>query len=198
MRMILWRRGKFLKPFAPNLRYNEDTLGKDVSMFDVLNRIRTFNLRKVTPVQWVMVAVGILIALWILNTLLSIAATLMPIAIVAILAYVGYRVLSSRGEDAAAIQQAKREEKFQQADDSTIKAAKQVNTVIATKLEKAPASERLADEVTVNPETGVTEVNIARLEEEESQKLKQTKQKADPEEIQRQLEERRKRLLGGQ
>ena len=167
-------------------------------MFDVLNRIRTFNLRKVTPVQWVMVAVGILIALWILNTLLSIAATLMPIAIVAILAYVGYRVLSSRGEDAAAIQQAKREEKFQQADDSTIKAAKQVNTVIATKLEKAPASERLADEVTVNPETGVTEVNIARLEEEESQKLKQTKQKADPEEIQRQLEERRKRLLGGQ
>jgi hypothetical protein len=167
-------------------------------MFNLFNRVRNFDVRKVTPVQWVMVAVGILIALWILNTLLSIAATLMPIVIVAILAYVGYRVLSSRSEDAAAIQKEKREEQFAQADASTVKAAKQVDTVIATKLDKAPASERLSDEVTVNPETGVTEVNMARLEEQEAQALKQTKQKADPEEIQRQLEERRKRLLGGQ
>lgn len=162
-------------------------------MVKLLNRIRTFDIRKLTPVQWVMIAVGAIIALWILNALLSIVATIMPIVVIVVLAYVAFRVLSSRNENVEEVQKEKREEKLAQADASTRKAAQQVETVTATAL--APeASNRLA-EPTIDPETGLQQVDLGKLEAEENRRLRQTVT-TDPDEIQRQLEERRKRLLG--
>lgn len=165
-------------------------------MFDLINRIRNFDVRKVTPVQWVMVVIGIIVALWVLNTLISIAISLMPVVVAGALAFLAYRVLSSRGEDARTLQEQKREENIQQATSSTQRAAQQVSTVIATKVEKTDDSARLAVDAVVNPETGFAEADLTRLAEKEEAILKQSQPDAD--EIARQLEERRKRLLGGQ
>ncbi|MFQ3674426.1 MAG: hypothetical protein SNJ83_12610, partial [Aggregatilineales bacterium] len=52
-------------------------------------------------------------------------------------------------------------------------------------------------EPTIDPKTGLETVDIARLEEQERRLMQQTQQ-ADADEVQRQLEERRKRLLGNQ
>lgn len=183
-----------LKPCACNLRYNGRIQLREIAMFKLINRIRTFDPRTLTPVQWVMIAVGVIVALWVINVLLGIAAALMPIVIVGILAYVGYRVLSSRSENAAQVQQEKRADSLAQADVSTRKAARQVETVVAVRLDPQPAA-RLV-EPTVDPDTGVQQADLVKLEEQEVKRSIQTN--TDPNEIQRQLEERRKRLLGGQ
>ncbi|XWX03908.1 hypothetical protein VZO05_15495 [Aggregatilineales bacterium SYSU G02658] len=156
-------------------------------MFDLLNRIRRVDPRKFTPTQWVMVAVGVIVALWVLSTLLSIATTIMPFVVLGILFYVGYRALSSRSEEAAKVQQQKREAAVSQADASADRAQEQVEAVRARRLV----------EPTIDPKTGLETVDIARLEEQERRLMQQAKQ-ADADEVQRQLEERRKRLLGNQ
>jgi uncharacterized membrane protein len=165
-------------------------------MFDLINRIRNFDVRKVTPVQWVMVVIGVIVALWVLNTLISIAISLMPVVVIGVVVFLAYRVLSSRAEDTRDIQQEKREENIQQAASSTQRAAQQVNTVMATKVDKVEDSTRLSADAAVNPATGFTEVDLTRLAEKEETILKQSQPDAD--EVARQLEERRKRLLGGQ
>jgi len=156
-------------------------------MFDLLNRIRKLDPRKFTPTQWVMVAVGVVVALWVLSTLLSIVTTIAPFVLLGILGYVAYRVLSSRSEDAAKVQQAKREASVAEADASTQRASEQVEAVRTRRLV----------EPTIDPVTGLETVDIARLEEQE-RRLMQRAHQVDPDEVQRQLEERRKRLLGSQ
>jgi uncharacterized membrane protein len=156
-------------------------------MFDLLNRIRKLDPRKFTPTQWVMVAVGVVVALWVLSTLLSIVTTIMPFVVLGILVYVAFRVLSSRSEDAAKVQQAKREASVAEADASTQRASEQVEAVRTRRLV----------EPTIDPVTGLETVDIARLEEQE-RRLMQRAHQVDPDEVQRQLEERRKRLLGNQ
>ncbi len=156
-------------------------------MFDLLNRIRQVDPRKFTPTQWVVVAVGIIVALWVLSTVLSIVTTIMPFVVLGIVAYVAYRVLISRSEDAAKVQQQQREASISQADASTQRASEQVEAVRARRLV----------EPTIDPKTGLETVDIARLEEQERRLMQQAKQ-ADADEVQRQLEERRKRLLGNQ
>jgi uncharacterized membrane protein len=156
-------------------------------MFDLLNRIRQVDPRKFTPTQWVMVAVGVIVALWVLSTVLSIVTTIMPFVVLGIVAYVAYRVLSSRSEDAAKVQQQRREASISQADASAQRASDQVAAVRARRLV----------EPTIDPKTGLETVDIARLEEQERRLMQQTQQ-ADADEVQRQLEERRKRLLGNQ
>jgi uncharacterized protein YacL len=156
-------------------------------MFDLLNRIRKLDPRKFTPTQWVMVAVGVVVALWVLSTLLSIVTTIMPFVVLGILGYVAFRVLSSRSEDAAKVQQAKREASVAEADASTQRASEQVEAVRTRRLV----------EPTIDPVTGLETVDIARLEEQE-RRLMQRAHQVDPDEVQRQLEERRKRLLGSQ
>jgi hypothetical protein len=169
-----------------------------MTMFDFINRIRNFDIRKLTPMQWAMIAVGAIVGLWVLSTLISIATSLLPVAILGAIGYVAYRTLSSRDDDAKEIQKIKREEQLQQATTATAKAAQQVDTVIATKV--APIEKeasRLSVDPIINPETGVSEPNMSRLLEQEEKKLKDAKQ-ASQEDVQQQLEERRKRLLGGQ
>lgn len=156
-------------------------------MFDLLNRIRKVDPSKFTPMQWVMVAVGIIVVLWLLSTLLSIVTTIMPFVVLGILLYVGYRVLSSRSEEAAKVQQQKREASITQASASTQRASEQVDEVRRRRLV----------EPTIDPATGLEKVDLARLEEQE-RRLMQRAQQADADEVQRQLEERRKRLLGNQ
>ncbi len=156
-------------------------------MFDLLNRIRKLDPRKFTPTQWVMVAVGIVVALWVLGTLFSIVTAIAPFVVLGILGYVVFRVLSSRSEDAAKVQQAKREASVTQADASTQRASEQVEAVRTRRLV----------EPTIDPNTGLETVDIARLEEQERRLMQRAKQ-VDADEVQRQLEERRKRLLGNQ
>lgn len=159
-------------------------------MFELFNRVRSIDIKKLTPVQWVMIAVGIIIALWVLNTVVSIAVTLLPIVLVGLIAYAAFRILTSRSEAPADLQKQKRDDNIQQATASTAKAARQVDTVISTKVE--PITNRL-DDAAVDPVTGVILPDLKRLEEQEAQQI-QAPKKADPDEIARQLEERRKRL----
>lgn len=156
-------------------------------MFDLLNRIRKIDPSKFTPTQWLMVAVGIIVALWVLSTLLSLVTTIMPFVVLGILLFVGYRVLSSRSEEAAKVQQQKREATVVQADASTQRAREQVEEVRRRRLV----------EPTIDPNTGLEKVDLVRLEEQERRLMQKAKQ-ADADEVQRQLEERRKRLLGNQ
>ena len=65
-------------------------------MFELFNRLRNFDIRKITPVQMIIGVVAAVIVLGVLNFVLQIANTLLPIAIIAVLAYFGYQWLSSR------------------------------------------------------------------------------------------------------
>jgi hypothetical protein len=165
-------------------------------MFEMFDRIRKFDPKKLTVVQWGMIIVGVIVFFAALSFIINLANMLLPWVIIAGIVYFAYRTLTTRDETAKQIQEEKREETISRASSTTQRAAQQVDTVVATKIGAVEESTaRLSVEQEVNPESGFKEANMSRLLEEEEAKIKSAKQ-ADAEEVQRQLEERRRRLLG--
>jgi heme/copper-type cytochrome/quinol oxidase subunit 1 len=165
-------------------------------MMNFLRRISRIDLRKLTPTQIALGILGIIVILAVLNFVLSLAQTLLPIAALALVAYLGYQWLTSRDNNKTMVDTI--------AEEKTAGADSQVQTVVESKTQTATqnstedmqaASQRLGVEQVTNPETGFKEADLARLEAEEKQRL--VDKKAEEDAIQAQLEERRKRLLGG-
>ncbi len=160
-------------------------------MFNFINRLRNFDIKKITPVQ---VAIGIVVAvvvLGVLNFLLSLANTLLPLLLGGAALYLGYQWLTSRSEDVdAKLNAIKREEALEKA-----KTAPESKTKPVTQAHEERVS-RLSVEQLENPETGIKETNMQLLlEREEALKKAEDEVKQN---VQAQIEERRKRLLGGE
>lgn len=149
-------------------------------MPDFLRRLLSIDLKKITPAQLVVGVAVLLVALWLLSQVVNLALSLVPIALVVILAYLGFRVMSSRSTEASA--PARSETRVE----ATVRDTK-------TAAEEG-ARKRLMVEQTVNPETGLLEVDLAKLEAKETEVLNAAKQAAA--DVSAQLEERRRRLKG--
>lgn len=150
-------------------------------MPDFLKRLLSIDLRKITPAQLVVGAALALVALWLLSQVINLALSLVPIALILILVYLGYRVMSSRSVETSAAP-ARREQRAA------------ASTRSASAASQDGARKRLMVEPTVNPETGLLEVDLAKLEAKEAEALRAAKQAAD--DVSAQLEERRRRLKG--
>ncbi|QPC83491.1 hypothetical protein G4Y79_03660 [Phototrophicus methaneseepsis] len=162
-------------------------------MLELLNRIRNFDYRKLTPTQIIIGIAVTIIALWLLSQLVSLLTSLVPIAILVLILYFGFRMLNNRSEaaeDAAATRTA---------DDNVRTVEATVTDVADTETmpaEEAAAAEeefhvrRLRVEPKVNPKTGLPEADLSRLEELEQQTEKVT------DDVMAQIEARRRRLMG--
>ena len=150
-------------------------------MPDFLRRLLSIDFKKITPAQLLVGGAVVLVALWLLSQVVNLALSLVPIALVVILAYLGFRVMSSRSAEAGAAP-ARSETRVE----ATVRDTK-------TAAEEG-ARKRLMVEQTVNPETGLLEVDLAKLEAKETEALNAAKQAAA--DVSAQLEERRRRLKG--
>lgn len=117
-----------------------------------LEWVRKIDFRNLTPLQWGIGIVGVLVALSVVSFILNLAMTLLPIALLGLIVYVAYSALKSRGEDSAeALQKLKREEKLKR--DEKPKRAEQYDDPITERLvivEEAPqpsAKEPSQDEI---------------------------------------------------
>lgn len=160
-------------------------------MFELLNRIRNFDVRKLTPTQIIIGIAALIIGLWLVGQIIGILTSLVPIAILVVILYFGFRMLSNRSEaadEAVVVDQAE-----------TV----QANVTEITDTETAPAQaeaeeadaevsvRRLRVEPKINPKTGLPEADLSRLEELENE----TKRVTD--DVMAQIEERRRRLMKG-
>ena len=178
-------------------------------MQNFIRRLINFDPRKLTPAQIDLIVIGIVVALAVLNFLLSLANTLLPIVLIGAIGYFGYRWLSSRSEELPPEQRQSRSERVVAEAENNRKPTRrkqdQVTVETSTESTRAQAtqntptqyeedSERnLQVEQVVNPETGFKEPNIERLIAEEERKLKEIDE--SNEDVLAQIEARRKRLL---
>ncbi|MDW8171645.1 MAG: hypothetical protein RML73_04095 [Anaerolineae bacterium] len=177
-------------------------------MFELWRKLRQFRFNELSTQEIIIALVAVLIGLWLVSFILDIIRTLVPIVIVALLVYLAYQWLSSRGRDTedaiASVRAERRAKERTQQGQPTIRAKQddQARTRIADEPLRAEAptslTVKLADSAPMishtNPDTGLEEIDLARLEEREQALLREAKQiNAD---IQTQIEERRKRLLG--
>ncbi|MCA9883827.1 MAG: hypothetical protein H6670_14435 [Anaerolineaceae bacterium] len=154
-------------------------------MFELLNRIRNFDVRKLTPTQIIIGIAALIIGLWLIGQVVNLLTSLVPIAILVVILFFGFRMLSNRSESAA-----------EAAEEGEIIEG---NVTEMTDTETAPAQEdqaevsvrRLRVEPKINPTTGLPEADLSRLEELEQQTNKVTN------DVMAQIEERRRRLMGG-
>jgi Skp family chaperone for outer membrane proteins len=68
-------------------------------MLDIINRIRNFDPRKLTPIQIIVGVAATLVGLWVVWLVIQALFQLIPIALGILAIYVAYRWLSSRSED---------------------------------------------------------------------------------------------------
>ena len=147
-------------------------------MFELLNRIRNFDVRKLTPTQIIIGIAALIIGLWLIGQIIGILTSLVPIAILVVILYFGFRMLSNRSEAAS-----------EAADEAVV--VDEAETVQATvteitDTETAPAQaeieeseaevnvRRLRVEPKINPKTGLPEADLSRLQELENETKKVT------------------------
>lgn len=177
-------------------------------MFELWRKLRQFRFNELSTQEIVLALIAVLIGVWLISFILNIIRTIIPIVIVGLLLYLAYQWLNSRGQDTEdaianvrAQKRAKEKRKVEETQPSRQSDQARVRLTDEPLRAEAPASTtvKLADSAPashVNPDTGLEEVDLARLEEREQQMLREAKQiSAD---IQTQIEERRKRLLGKQ
>jgi len=140
-------------------------------MMNLFKKIPKINLRKPTTTQVVIGIIAIIVVLALLRFLINLAATLLPIALFAIVAYVVFQQLSANRDDNSKSTADAKASDTQASDNKT-------------------PSLRVSDKI--NPKTGLREPDMERLlaEEERAQQ-----KEADAEVIRRQIEERKKRLM---
>jgi len=158
-------------------------------MFELLNRIRNFDVRKLTPTQIIIGIAALIIGLWLIGQIIGILTSLVPIAILVVILFFGFRMLSNRSEAA--------EEAVVVDEAETVQAT--VTEITDTETAPAEADEadaevsvrRLRVEPKINPKTGLPEADLSRLQELENETKKVT------DDVMAQIEERRRRLMGG-
>src|SRR5215510_13762399 len=69
------------------------------TVLNVINRIRKFDPRKLTPLQIVVGVAAAIVGIWVLWLVFQAIMTLVPIAAGVLAIYLAYRWLSSRSED---------------------------------------------------------------------------------------------------
>jgi uncharacterized protein YacL len=181
-------------------------------MFELWRKLRQFRFNELSTQEIIVGLVVVLIGLWLVSFVLEIIRTVVPIAVVGLLLYLAYQWLSSRGKDTEDAIASVRAEKRAKAQEERTAQSRQAKTAQSEQArvriaddpirQEAPVPPivKLADDAAsvshTNPETGLEEIDLARLEEREQELLREAKQiNAD---IQTQIEERRKRLLGNQ
>lgn len=167
--------------------------------------------KDLTPAKIVLGLAALVIVLAVISTLVNIATSLLPIAVLAVAAYFGYQWLNSRTDTMLS--------KRNQTADSSTNADAVTLAEDAVREEANRRQERAADNLRVddsgtepdvisgavmskgdsmkippriNPTTGLPEADISRLEQAEEQSAEIT------DSVLAQLAERRKRLLGEQ
>ena len=189
------------------------------TVLNLINRIRKFDPRKLTPLQIVVGVAAAIVGIWVIWQVIAAILTLVPIAAGILAIYLAYRWLSSRSED---IPEEMTKSKNQKMVDEAIANVKAATTnvfstpekaveakptakvieetaldnlsVEATEQVEAEEDKKLAVKQIINPETGFKEPDISRLIEREEQKLKEIDR--TNEEVLSQIEQRRRRLLG--
>lgn len=165
-------------------------------MFDLVDRIRKFDPRKLTPTQIVLGVIGIIIVIAILNFVLQLANTLLPFAVVGLVAFFVYRLMNSRSpaeekQDATADDTAQQQTAADSHDEDAFEAQRDE----AMAREAQEAASRMSVAPKTNPDTGIEEADLDALLEKEQRLMDETKQVND--DVMAQLEARRKRLLKG-
>jgi hypothetical protein len=191
------------------------------TVLNLINRIRKFDPKKLTPIQIIVLVASTIVGIWVLWMVIQAILTLVPIAAGVLAIYLAYRWLSSKSED---IPEELTKSKNQRIVDEAIanvkatannvfgttektvtvtekatakvveEAALENLSVEATEQVEAVEDEKLVVKQIVNPETGFKEPDISRLIEREEQKLKEIDR--NNEEVLSQIEQRRRRLLG--
>jgi len=191
------------------------------TVLNLINRIRKFDPKKLTPIQIIVLVASTIVGIWVLWMVIQAILTLVPIAAGVLAIYLAYRWLSSKSED---IPEELTKSKNQRMVDEAIanvkstannvfgttektvtvqekatakvveEAALDNLSVEATEQVEAVDDEKLVVKQIVNPETGFKEPDISRLIEREEQKLKEIDR--NNEEVLSQIEQRRRRLLG--
>jgi hypothetical protein len=191
------------------------------TVLNLINRIRKFDPRKLTPLQIVVGVAAAIVGIWVIWQVISAILTLVPIAAGILAIYLAYRWLSSRSEDIPEEMTKSKNQKMVDEAIANVKAT--ANNVFGTTEKKVTVQEQptakvveenaidnlsveAADQLEevddaklvvkqiVNPETGFKEPDISRLIEREEQKLKEADRVN--EEVLSQIEQRRRRLLG--
>lgn len=172
--------------------------------------IKRFDFRELTFTQIFFGITGILVALWIFGQILSFVLGILnivgPLALLAMVAFMGIRYARSRADELPDdLTKSKKEREVEEAV-ATVKAnlgdvEQDVNTDVNGRINVEEAEEvtveaaeedNLIIKQIVNPETGFKEPDISRLIEHEEAKLKEADQVND--DIMAQIEARRKRL----
>ena len=170
--------------------------------------------KNLTPTKIVLGLLALIIVLAVINTLVSLATSLLPIAILGVAGYFGYQWLNSRTDEMMENRKAKKEAKNDEAealaedaikqeaqrreDDNVADAARNLsveaqdeenesNVLLGAVLNKGDG---MKIPQRINPKTGLPEADISRLEQAEQESIEIT------DSVLAQLAERRKRLLG--
>jgi hypothetical protein len=175
-------------------------------MEELLRKIRGLRFKELTGTEIAIALIAVLVAFWAIGFVINIIQTVLPFVILALLAYVGLNVLRSRGKDTdeaiisvRAEQKAKeRQERRAESVPRVVRAEPIAAEKLADPIAKPLESEELVVKVAprINPDTGLAEADISRLEEREQELLKEAKQTNS--DIQAQIEARKKRLMGGE
>lgn len=160
------------------------------NLLSLWERIRTFDPRKLTIPQIVVGVAVLIVGLWLLGRIFALLSALVPLAILIVAAFFGYRWLSSRSEHIPAEAKKSQQERSVDAAVAAVKAAESGTLPVQQADQQA---ERLSIKQVINPETGFKEPDITRLMEREEQKLKDV-DKVN-EQVMAQIEERRRRLM---
>ncbi|MGB1286883.1 MAG: hypothetical protein ACPG7F_10150 [Aggregatilineales bacterium] len=163
--------------------------------------------RNLTPAKIIIGILVLVIALAVLNFLVGLATTLLPIAVLAIVAYFGYQWLNSRTDTLLSGRTEKQAVETEA--DHAMKAdvTRQDDAAIADTAHKlsVEAQDSSSDVISgavfskndsmkippkINEKTGLPEADISRLEQAEQESVEIT------DSVMAQLAERRKRLLG--
>jgi hypothetical protein len=184
-------------------------------MLDLYNRIRNFDVRKLTTTQIIVGAAAFIIAIFVIWQIVRIALLLFPIAIGILGLYLAYRWLSSRSEDIPQEMTKSKNQKIveeamanikasdEAPDNKTIEATSTTAKVIEEEaienlsfeaMDMEEEDDKLAVKQVINPETGFKEPDISRLIEREQEKLKEADRVN--EDVMSQIEKRRQRVLG--
>lgn len=68
-------------------------------MLDFINRLRRIDFRELTPMQIAVGVAGVIIIVWLIGQVLSLLASLLPIAIGVVLLYFGFQWLTSESDE---------------------------------------------------------------------------------------------------
>ncbi|MEO1291103.1 MAG: hypothetical protein AAFV93_25495 [Chloroflexota bacterium] len=180
------------------------------NMLNVSDRIKRFDFRELTFTQIFFGIAGLLVALWIFGQLLSFVLGILnivgPLALLAMVAFMGVRYARSRADELPDDMTKSRKEREVEQAVANVQAHLQetgeaVETDVEGRIDVAEAEEvtvqpaeedNLIIKQIVNPETGFKEPDITRLIEHEEAKLKEADKVND--DIMTQIEARRKRL----